>query len=250
MGDTYGDGWNGGRYKWKDGKGKTQQRGGMKGSNQYEMLTYTLDGDDGTDTTDSCYTLKITDGDYPSEQTWELFNIEQFYRTVLEGVGGEVGESCHHDHVHHHYNDRRHRHDHRHHQGKVIYTVCPPCVDDAAWQYKVGKGCDWVAADSGVTGPYSLSWRCSKASTIDGDNRTAYEACPASCPCESSEHERSCPSGKCVETCKDDSTWTKRNKPSKGCEWVSKQPERRCNKKSDGGVKARDACQIACDSCP
>ena len=63
MGDSYGDGWNGGRYKWKDGKGKTQKRGGMKGSNQYEMLTYTLDGDDGAYSTDSCYTLKITDGD-------------------------------------------------------------------------------------------------------------------------------------------------------------------------------------------
>ena len=49
--------------------------------------------------------------------------------------------------------------------------------------------------------------------------------------------------------CVDDVDWVKRNKPrGSGCEWVAKDPEGRCKKKSNDKIKASDACECACGS--
>ena len=49
--------------------------------------------------------------------------------------------------------------------------------------------------------------------------------------------------------CVDDADWVKRNKPHGGrCDWVAKDPEGRCKKKSKDKVKASEACECACGS--
>jgi len=71
MFDTYGDGWNDAKWKWK--------AGGTHGSGegdaiQYGTLGYGWEGTDEICTTErlDCYDLVVTEGGYPSEISWNL----------------------------------------------------------------------------------------------------------------------------------------------------------------------------------
>lgn len=55
--------------------------------------------------------------------------------------------------------------------------------------------------------------------------------------------------------CSDDRSWKYINKEGKkkSCKWVKKKPKKRCRKKkfSDiNGQSAKEACPVACDTCP
>lgn len=54
----------------------------------------------------------------------------------------------------------------------------------------------------------------------------------------------------CVTGCEDDSEWYKKRSPKKGCAWVGKKKDKRCNKKGEDGRKAKVACPVACEIWP
>ena len=51
--------------------------------------------------------------------------------------------------------------------------------------------------------------------------------------------------------CADSTTWHKKNKDKQNCAWVGKKAAKRCKAKvmSEDGVKASDACPVACGTC-
>mmetsp|Transcript_15950 Transcript_15950/g.47912 ORF Transcript_15950/g.47912 Transcript_15950/m.47912 type:complete len:662 (-) Transcript_15950:114-2099(-) len=59
------------------------------------------------------------------------------------------------------------------------------------------------------------------------------------------------PTSSCFEgsDCCDSSKWYRANKPSKNCDWVSKDPVLRCKKRSASNVKANEECLNACGYC-
>ena len=62
------------------------------------------------------------------------------------------------------------------------------------------------------------------------------DACPVAC-------------GECEPACADSASWYYK-KSKRDCEWVAENSDKRCKKKGLDKTKGKDACPIACDTCP
>ena len=76
--DSYGDGWNGAYYSWIDEDGVAQNTG---------TLDSTLASDTVSLCGDGCYSLAVSEGDYPEEISW---SIESNSGETFTGVAGET----------------------------------------------------------------------------------------------------------------------------------------------------------------
>mmetsp|Transcript_27408 Transcript_27408/g.82257 ORF Transcript_27408/g.82257 Transcript_27408/m.82257 type:complete len:558 (+) Transcript_27408:89-1762(+) len=124
--------------------------------------------------------------------------------------------------------------------GSYAFESCPRAcrtcdsgcaADDEWWFHGNGdaeKGCDWVAAASGV--------RCA---VRGADGRFAFEACPSAC--------------RCSEPCVDDAAWSKNASPEKTCSWIAAAEgltrAKRCVAKGADAGLAYLSCPRTCGTC-
>jgi len=108
----------------------------------------------------------------------------------------------------------------------------PDCQDSTTWyRNHPSKDCDHVAK--------SPDTRCAKD---NDDGVLASVACPAACDmCDATPAPTS--------SCRDSGSWYMAGSPHKDCDYVMKNPDSRCKKKDDHGVKAKHACLATCEAC-
>ena len=111
--------------------------------------------------------------------------------------------------------------------------MCGGCADDWSWRM-------WRRNDADC---HTVSKMADTlCNNMGKDGRKAYAACPATCGlCAAPE------GGK--EDCVDSTSWSFAGGSDKGCELVSKNPDMRCRKRDNAGVKAHFACPAACGQC-
>ena len=111
------------------------------------------------------------------------------------------------------------------------------CEDSQTWRHTDGKGktrtCAWVGGKP-----------LKRCKVKDEAEVSARDACPAACDTCPADGEDGEPS------CADSTTWYKGSKKGQECAWVGEKPTKRCEAKSKAKVFARDACPVACDTCP
>ncbi|KAH8045820.1 hypothetical protein JL720_16564 [Aureococcus anophagefferens] len=108
----------------------------------------------------------------------------------------------------------------------------PDCQDSTTWyRNHPSKDCDHVAKNPDT--------RCAKD---NDDGVLASVACPAACDmCDATPAPTS--------SCRDSGSWYMAGSPHKDCDYVMKNPDSRCKKKDDHGVKAKHACLATCEEC-
>jgi len=114
------------------------------------------------------------------------------------------------------------------------------CVDDSTWSFKNGKGCAFLSSK-----PSKL---CEKT---DSDGVSGFDACQCSCSAPPQGPSSSplpppttSPGG---NTCEDSSSWVYlQGKKARGCDFVSRNPRKRCYRTGTDGRRGYNACQCSC----
>ena len=112
------------------------------------------------------------------------------------------------------------------------------CQNDPSWagKFNPNHDCDFVAKKSN-----RCSWR-------SADGVLASVACPAACDSNCGTTPTASPPSPGPSDCQNDPSWAGKFNPNHDCDFVAENSNR-CNWRSADGVRARDACPVACNSC-
>jgi len=136
------------------------------------------------------------------------------------------------------------------------------CLDDPNWSGKVNNAhtcsfvsqnptqrCHWENTD-GVKAREACKVACGTCTTNPGSTPGGPQpALPEPTLAPSLRGTSADDSGDEDESCLDDPDWIGKFNKAHTCSFVSKNPSRRCKWENKEGIKAREACKVACETC-